>query len=327
MSKIRWGILSTGMIAGLFVEGLRDVADAEVAAVGSRTRESAEAFGERYGIPRRHGSYEALAADPDVDVIYIGTPHNLHAANTRTCLEAGKAVLCEKPFALNAEQARGMVALARKRGLFLMEAMWTRFRPHMVELRRLLAEGVIGEPRMLHTNFGFRIPFDPKHRLFDPALGGGALLDVGVYPISLAHMVFGTPEAVVSLAALGETGVDEQMSAVLRFSGGRLAVCSAATRTKLPLTATISGTEGQIELPPAPWSGDSQLLLRRPDGSEEPIAITHVGNGYNYQVEEVHACLRAGRGESAIMSLDESIAIMANLDAIRAPWGLRYPGE
>lgn len=326
MEKIRWGILSTARIADKFVEGLRALPDAEVVAVGSRTREAAEAFGARHDIPRRYASYEALAADPGVDVVYIGTPHSLHAANTMLCLDAGKAVLCEKPFAINAGEVRAMAALARERGLFLMEAMWTRFRPHMVELRRLLAAGAIGEPRLLRGEFCFRAPFDPAHRLFNPELGGGALLDVGTYPISFAHMVFGSPERIVSMAHLGETGVDEEAAVTLGYPGGRIAVCIAATRTPMRTTAVVAGTEGQIEIV-SPWFPPSALILRRPDGREERIEVPETGNGYNQQAAEVHACLRAGRIESETMPLAESIAIMATLDAARAQWGLRYPME
>lgn len=325
MEQIRWGILSTGGIAANFARSLRDVPDAVLLAVGSRTQAAAERFGREFDIPRRYASYEALAADPELDAIYIATPHPLHAPNMRLCLEAGKAVLCEKPFTVNAAEARACVALARARGLFLMEAMWTRFRPHMVELRRLLAEGAIGEPRMLHAQFGFRMPFDPSHRVFDVALGGGAMLDLGVYPISLAHMIFGTPAQVTGLAHLGPTGADEQLGAVLKFAAGRLALIAAASRTSLPFSATLAGTEGQIELG-SPWVPPSHLVLRRGDAETriDPLEPRH---GFSYQVQEVHACLRAGRTESAILPLDESIAVMETMDALRAPWGLRYPGE
>src|SRR5215216_7626821 len=200
MTKTRWGILGTGNIASQFARGLVALDDAELVAVGSRTAESAEAFGERFSAPRRHASYAALASDPDVDAIYIATPHPLHHDNTIMGLEAGKAVLCEKPFAINAGQAQAMIATARERGVFLMEAMWTRFLPHMVRLRELLAAGAIGEVRMLQADFGFRTSFNPQSRLFDPALGGGALLDVGVYTISFAQMILGEPDRVTGLA-------------------------------------------------------------------------------------------------------------------------------
>jgi predicted dehydrogenase len=326
MHKIRWGILSTGNIAGSFAEGLAHVEDAELVAVGSRNAESAERFGVKYNIPHRHGSYEALAADPDVDVIYVASPHTGHLEHSLLCLRGGKAVLCEKPFTMNAREAEHLVAEARSRGLFLMEAMWTRFLPHMVEVRRLIAEGAIGEPRMLHANFGFRREFDPQHRLFNPELGGGALLDLGIYPVSLAWMLFGAPEQVLSAADLGSTGVDEQSAYILRFPQGQLAVLSTATRTAIPIDPVISGTEGQIVLR-RPWNAPSSIMLLRPGQPEYTFGPAHVGNGYNYQVHEVHHCLRAGRTESAIMPLDETVAIMRTLDQLRAPWGLRYAAD
>ncbi|HMQ31408.1 MAG TPA: Gfo/Idh/MocA family oxidoreductase [Chloroflexaceae bacterium] len=326
MEPIRWGILSTGGIAAAFVRGLRQLPDAAVAAVGSRTAAAAEAFGAEHGIPRRHGSYEALAADPEVDVIYVATPHNLHAANVRLCLEAGKAVLCEKPFTVNAAEAAAVVALARERGLFLMEAMWTRFRPHMVELRRMLAAGAIGEPRLVRADYGFRSPFNPGHRLFARELAGGALLDVGVYPVSFVHMVLGAPEQVVSAAHLGETGVDEQMAAILSYPGGRQAVVTAATRTLSPRGAVVAGTEGYITIE-NPWYPPSAMTLHRPEQEPLRVELPPGDGGLSVQAAEVHRCLRAGLTESATMPLDESVAVMTTLDRIRAPWGLRYPGE
>jgi predicted dehydrogenase len=326
MSKIRWGILGTGNIASQFARGLADLGDAELVAVGSRTLESAEAFGERFGAPRRHTSYAALANDPEVDAIYVATPHTLHHDNTIMCLEAGKAVLCEKPFAINAREAKEMIATARARGIFLMEAMWTRFLPHIVRLRELLAAGVIGEVRMLQADFGFRTSFNPQTRLFDPALGGGALLDVGIYTASLASMIFGTPERVSSMAHLGETGIDEQSAMLLGYSGGRLALLSQAIRTNSPHEALLLGTNGKIRVHSSWWKQTTMTLSvdGRPD---EQIDLPTVGNGYNYEAAEVGRCLRAGRTESDVMPLDETLAIMRTMDELRAQWGLRYPGE
>ena len=204
MEKVRWGILGTGAIAKQFVQALRFVPEAEVFAVGSRSRASAQEFADKKGIPRRHASYDDLASDPDVDVVYIATPHPFHAENATLCLEAGKAVLCEKPFCVNAAEAERVVGLARKKRLFIMEGMWTRFFPLMEEVRRLVSEGAIGEVRMLNVDFGFRADLDPASRLFDPKLGGGALLDVGVYCVSFASMILGRPSGSVGLSHLGE---------------------------------------------------------------------------------------------------------------------------
>jgi predicted dehydrogenase len=326
MTKTRWGILGTGNIASQFARGLATLDDAELVAVGSRTAASAAAFGERFSAPRRHGSYAALASDPAVDAIYVATPHPLHHDNTLMCLEAGKAVLCEKPFAINADQAQSMITTARERGVFLMEAMWTRFLPHMVRLRELLAAGAIGELRMLQADFGFRTSFNPQGRLFDPALGGGALLDVGIYTASLASMVFGTPERVTSMAHLGETGVDEQSAMLFGYAGGRLALLSQAIRTNSPHEALLLGTTGKIRLHSSWWKA-TPITLSVDGRPDELIDLPMVGNGYNYEAAEVGRCLREGRTESDVMPLDETLAIIRTLDEVRAQWGLRYPGE
>jgi len=325
-NKIRWGILSTGNIAHQFARGLSVLEDAELVAVGSRSQESSDKFGDEFNIPRRYASYEALANDPDVDAIYIGTPHPMHAENTILCLEAGKAVICEKPFALNAEQARKAINRARELRHFLMEAMWTRFTPVMAKVRELIAADAIGEVRMLTADFGFRFGFEPKHRLLNPELGGGALLDVGIYPVSLAFMLFGAPNEIVSHAHIGETGVDEQSAIIFKYSGGQLAQLSCAVRTEMPQEAIIMGTKGMIRIAPTWWK--PQRFTLTPAGqSEQVFELPFTGNGYNYEAQEVMNCLRAGLLESPTMPLDETLTIMGTLDAIRAQWGLVYPGE
>lgn len=323
---VRWGILGTGSIAAKFATGLAALEDAALVAVGSRSQAGADAFADRFAVPRRHASYAALLADPEVDAVYIATPHSLHYENMLACIEAGKAVLCEKPFTLNAAQARAAVAQARHRGVFLMEAMWTRFLPLFVELRRLLAEQAIGELRLLQADFGFRTGFNPQGRLFDPALGGGALLDVGVYTVSLAHMLFGAPVHVTGLAELGATGVDEQSAYVLGYDGGQLAVLSSAIRTNTPQEALVAGTEGSIRIH-SPWWRGERMTIRRTGADEQVIERPYTGNGYNYEAAEVGRCVRAGMTESPIMPPDETIAVMETLDRLREQWGLRYPGE
>ncbi len=250
MKRTRWGILGTGTIATKFALGLRAADNAELRAVGSRSEATAEAFAREHGAARAHASYEALARDPEVDAIYIATPHVLHRENTLSCIAGGKAVLCEKPFAMNASEGEEMVAAARSAGTFLCEAMWTRFLPATRRVRELINTGVIGEPRQLECDFGFRTELDPRGRLFDPALGGGALLDVGIYCVAYARMVFGgAPAEVHSSAHIGETGVDEQSAYLFRYDSGALARMSSATRTETAHRATIWGTEGSIEVP------------------------------------------------------------------------------
>mgnify|MGYP001818713663 CR=1 FL=1 len=323
---VRWGILGTGAIARQFALGLQDAQHAQLVAVGSRSAHRAAAFAADFNAPRRHESYEGLAEDSSVDVVYVATPHPMHSDNCLLLIAHGKAVLCEKPFTLNAAQAGQVIAAARSQGTFLMEAMWTRFIPAVVKAMALVSDGVIGDIRMVQADFGFRAPPDPMSRLLNKDLGGGSLLDVGMYPLSLTSMLLGAqPEQVVASAHLGETGVDEQAVVVLRYPGGELAVCSSAVRTNTPIEATIMGTEGSIRLH-APFYRSPGLTLRRGE-HKEYFSLPLRGNGYNYEAEEVGRCLQQGLLESPIMPLDESLALMALMDTVRAQWQLRYPDE
>ncbi|HET7273306.1 MAG TPA: Gfo/Idh/MocA family oxidoreductase, partial [Rubrobacter sp.] len=274
----------------------------------------------------RYASYDDLATDPDVDVVYVATPHPFHAENAELCLDAGKAVLCEKPFTVNASEAERVVGLARDKRLFLMEGMWTRFFPLMEKVRRLVSEGAIGEARMLNVDFGFRTDLDPASRLFDLALGGGALLDVGVYCVSLASMVLGEPSRAVGLSHLGETGVDEQASVVLEYGGGRLANLCIGIRTATPQEATIMGTDGYLRIH-SPWWRPTSMTISRPGVESETVEAPISGNGFNYEAAEVIRCLENSETESHIMPLDETLSVMRTMDGIRSEWGLRYPGE
>ena len=324
--QIRWGIIGAGSIASRFAEALASLPDAETLAVGSRSRDTADRFAETHGFSRSYASYEALAADPDVDVVYVATPHPFHAENIELCLEAGKAVICEKPFTMNAAEARRVVGLARERGLFLMEGMWTRFFPLMRRLREMLADGAIGEPRMLTVDFGFRAELDPASRLFDPKLGGGAMLDVGVYCVSFASMVLGRPVRGTGHSHLGETGVDEQFAAALEHGDGRISAITAGTRTATPQEATVLGTEGYMRIH-SPWWRPDAMTISRPGREDEVVSVPTQENGFGYEAAEVVRCLKAGERESEIIPLDETISVLETMDEIRAAWGLRYPGE
>jgi predicted dehydrogenase len=300
--------------------------DAELTAVGSRSAEAGADFARRFGARRHHASYADLAADPDVDIVYIATPHSGHYPNVLLCLEAGKSVLCEKPFTLNATQARELVQLARERNLFLMEAMWTRFLPALAETRRLIADGAIGEPQFLMADFGFHKAFDPQHRLFDPERGGGALLDVGVYLVSLASMLFGPPAQITSLAHIGPSGVDERAALLFGYEGGRFAQLTTAITADTPQEATIVGSAGSIRLH-APWWKATGLTISSDGNEPQTLDAPYLGNGYTHEAMEAMRCLRTGEIESRLMPLDETVAVIETLDRVRADWGLRYPGE
>ena len=322
---INWGILAPGSIAHQFAEGLKSVPDAKLHAVGSRTQEKADAFADKFGAPKRYASYEALAADPDVHVIYVATPHPGHKDAILLCLEHGKAVLCEKPFTVNGGEAEEVIASARAKNLFVMEAMWSRFFPAMAHVRKLIADGAIGEVRMLQADFGFRAGVDPNSRLFNPALAGGGLLDVGVYPVSLASMLFGTPTQITGVAQMGETGVDEQAAMALLYAGGQIASLTTGIRINTPHEAAILGTDGSIKLH-APWWKLAKITLNA-GGKTEDLDLPYEGAGMNFEAKEVGDCLRAGKTESDLLPLSETLSIMQTLDTLRGQWGLKYPME
>ncbi len=323
--KVRWGIIGAGKIARKFAEGLRFAKSAELVAIGSRSRQRAEQFATEFAVPHAHVGYENLASDDEVDAVYIATPHPMHKPNSILCLQAHKAVLCEKPFTVNAPEAEQVIAEARRQQVFIMEAMWTRFVPPIAKLRQLLAQGAVGDVRMVMADFGYRAEWDPQGRALSPALAGGGLLDVGVYGISLASMVLGPPQRVTGLAHIADTGVDEQAAVVLGYDGGALAVLVCAVRTDTPGEATVIGTEGRIQLGRGWWHGSTMTLVR---GKEREIfEIPTDGNGFNYEADEVAQCLADGKTQSDVLPLDETLAIMRTMDEIRAQWGLKYPME
>lgn len=317
---VRWGIAATGGIAAKFAQALHQTADADLVAVGSRSTERAEAFADEWDVPHRHGSYEDLARDDGVDVVYVATPQSRHADDACLFLDHGRHVLCEKPLAMTEAEVLAMAASAHLGERFLMEALWSRFLPAYVTLWELLVHGRIGEPLMVEADFGFRMPVDPEHRLFDPDRGGGALLDLGVYPLQLASLVLGPPDRVSASGHIGATDVDETVAATLHHSSGKLAVVKASIRVNMACTARIAGTEGSIELPAFMHCPES-LTVRDAFGRAEVIERPIEGEGLRYQVDEVHRCLAEGERESRVMSLHESAQIAATMDTIRAQLG------
>lgn len=328
---IRWGVLATGGIAATFTEALATVPDAEVVAVGSRSAEGAKAFAERYGIPRAYGSWAELAADDTVDVVYVATPHSAHRAAAGLCLEAGKAVLCEKAFTLNSREARELVDLARDRGLFLMEAMWTYCNPLVRHLAAVIADGAIGEIRNVSAHFGFGGDFPPEHRLRDPAQGGGALLDLGVYPVSFAQLLLGEPDSVQAWAHLTPERVDDNTGILLGWNDGAVATltCTFAADTGAP--ATITGTGGRIEIPEGFFNPD-HFTLHRQGETPHTVHFSEVAEDgldrgtMRYEAAEVTRCLQQGLTESPLVPLAGTLSVMGTLDAVRERIGVHYPG-
>ena len=312
---LRWGILSTGGIAHTFASDLRFIEEGVVAAVGSRSLAAADAFGDEFDVPRRYGSYEAVVGDPDVDVIYVATPHPFHLANATLALEAGKPVLVEKAFTMNGAEARELVALARSKELFLMEAMWTRHLPHVAKLRELIGEGVLGELVTVEADHGKWFAADPTHRLFAPELGGGAMLDLGVYPVSFASMLLGTPDRITALVDAAFTGVDAQASMLFGYASGAQAVLTCTSSARTATRACVSGTKARVEIDGDFYAPTSFTLIAR-TGERERFEFSSKGRGLHYQAQEVARCLSEGVTESPLMPLDESVAIMDTMDHV-----------
>ncbi|GAA1180471.1 Gfo/Idh/MocA family oxidoreductase [Streptomyces hebeiensis] len=335
---VRWGVLATGGIAARFTADVRELPDAEIVAVASRSEAAAREFAGRFGIPRAYGSWAGLFADAEVDVVYVATPHSAHRAAAGAALAAGKPVLCEKAFTLDARQAGELVALARERGLFLMEAMWMYCDPVVRRLVELVRDGAIGEVRTVQADFGLEGPFDPYHRLRDPALGGGALLDLGVYPVSFAHLLLGEPDRVQADALLSPEGVDLNTGILLGWDSGATALLSCSLTAGTPRTATVTGTKGRIEVPAGFFAPERFTLHRAGAEPEEFTAAGVAGgpqvphglhglHGLQHEAAEAMRCLRAGETQSPLVPLEGTLAVMRTLDAVRDRIGVRYPTD
>lgn len=326
MKQYRWGIIGPGKIAGKFAAALSLAGNARLKAIASRDLSRARSFAATHGAEQIYDSYEQLAADRDVDVIYIATPHGFHAEHALLCLQHGKAVLCEKPLALNAAQATEMIAASRQHHAFLMEAMWTRFLPVMRQATDLIAAGKIGEVRYIRADFGFPAPFQPASRLYDLRLGGGSLLDIGIYPLFLCLYLLGKPDHIRAAGHLSPTGSDETCHALLTYDDGRSAVITSTLACHTSLTAEIAGTEGSIRLP-APWYKNNRLSWHRTGQPEDTIVLEPMINGFEYQIREVARCLEAGAIESPAMSHEFSLTMSRIMDEIRRQIGVRYANE
>ena len=326
--QMKWAILGTGKIANRFAAALKNIPErAELLAVGSRSAETGNAFGDKYSIPRRYIDYKDVAADPDVDIIYIGTPGVFHHHDVSMCLEAGKHVLCEKAFTVNAREAEDLIRLSRQKSRFLMEAMWTRFFPIHVKIRELLAEKAIGDVNGMVVNFMAKPPFDLSNRFFDLRLGAGVLMDTGSYGISWAYSLLGKPQQVTGLAYFGESGADYSSAYVLKYATGPIVTITCSQISYDHKEAVIFGSQGKIEVHD-PWYKPTRMTLhiegKTPEVFDMPLGKY---NGYEYEACAVMDCIQLGKTECETMPLDETLEIMTTLDQIREQWGFRYPSE
>jgi len=338
LTPLRWGMLGCGSIANRLGADVVRLEDHKIQAVASRDSAKAQAYSEKFGVPVQHtgaDAYRKLVEDPDVDLIYVATPHNFHREHALLALEAGKPVLCEKPFTVNTGEAEDVIRVAREKGLFLMEGVWSRCFPVWRSVVEKIAGGTIGIPRMIYSDFGYRAGtlaedgrltgYNAEGRLFAPALAGGGLMDVGIYPISISQMIFGDPVDVKAVGVLGHSGVDENVGIALAFAGGEVGMASTSIQVTTPFTTTILGTDGRIDVE-SPWWRPKSFVVHA-GGKSERFEFEHEGEGFQFEAMHVAECLRSGLTESPIMPLDDTLAVMRALDDVRRQLGLRYPME
>lgn len=327
MRTIKWGIIGAGNIATKFATALTSMNNTELIAIASRNIKKAEEFAERFNIKKAYGSYEELAKDEEIDVVYIATPHTEHKANGALCIINNKAVLCEKPFTINAEESRYLIDLAAEHDVFLMEAMWTKFLPVTNAVKTWIKEKRIGELKHIRASFGYNAPYDINSRAYNPNTAGGALLDVGVYPITYAcHLLDKLPDSISSSAIIGKSKVDEQNVIALHFDNGVLANLSSAIAADTGDEAIIIGDEGKISIPNF-WNAQKAIVYNNEGQIVDSVELPFEANGYEYEAEEVNNCLRQGKKQSSINSLKDTLNIMTIMDELRQQWGLKYPGE
>jgi len=328
-SKIRWGILGCGRIARKFAADLLLIDDAELTAIASRNKETLELFAKDFPCKHLHNNYESLVANDEVDVIYIATPHSHHYEHTMLCLNHNKAVLCEKAFAINSRQAIEMIKTAKERKVFLMEALWTKFLPHYKKLQELLQQKTLGDIKSMLVNFGFKTSDKSPQRLFDPLLGGGSLLDIGIYNVFMTLSILGKPDAIEATMIAAPTGVDEQIAVLFKYNNGAMAQLFSSFVTNLPTQAEINGTEGCITLTTRFYEPSTTIQLSKKIPYErEAIAVEKgAGFGYHYEARHVNECLKKGLIESPVMTHADTLLLMEILDSIRNKARIEYPAD
>ncbi len=325
---IRWGILGAGKIANKFASDLRWVEDAELRAIGSQNKQKGEEFAKTHNIPIIYNSYQALASSPEIDVIYIATPHGFHHQHAMLCLGHGKAVLCEKAFALNSRQVMEMVELASRKKVFLMEAFWTRFIPQYEMVKTMIDRGDIGEIKFIQADFGFKAPSPLAQRLYDPELGGGSLLDIGIYPVFFVLSLLGKPVALNAIMTPYPSGVDEQIVVNMKFANGALAVLSSTFAADTPTEALIAGTQGRIHMRNRFHNPVGHIeYVKGRDEVHQINVRREEGFGYQFEARHVGECLRKGLTQSPVFSLQDSILLIETLDKIREAAGIAYAAD
>ena len=324
--KVKWGILGTGWIARKLGDALKVVADAEIYAVGSRNMETAQRFADEFNIPKAYGSYEDLVNDPEVDVIYVATPHNLHLTNTLLALDHGKHVLCEKPMGVNRKEVTAMIEKAKEKNLFLMEAMWSRFLPNILKTKELVESGAIGEVKLLTASFCIQSSPEQQYRHLYLEPCGGTTLDIGIYNIFLSLFLLGEPSAITASAGINEQGCDTNSNYAFRYANDTLAVMYSSFLAESPVVAEIHGTKGKISLEHL-WFCPGKVTLKLNDMDEQIFDFDVKANGYEFEVEEVVACLKAGKTQSDLWSWADSLQLVDVMDKIRQQCGIVYPNH
>lgn len=324
--KIKWGILGAGRIASTFATALKVTDNSELYAVGSRNAEKAQQFAADFHIPVSYGSYEELVQDNEIDVIYIATPHNLHLKNTLLALNHNKHVLCEKPLGVNRKEVKILIEKAGEKNLFLMEALWSRFLPNIIKTKELVESGVIGDIKLLTAFFCFKSDKGPEHRQFNKNLCGGTVLDTGIYNIFLSLLLLGKPKRISAMAGLSDQGVDTSCSYTFGYENDTIAVMHSSFLADSPIVAEIHGTKGKIVLENR-WFNPGRVKLVHPDGNEEVFDFAVKGNGYELEAGEVAGCILAGKTQSDIWSLNDSLQLVEAMDAVRKECGIVYPNH
>lgn len=326
MSLFNWGIIGTGGIAHAFAKDLALLDGHAVHAVGSRNLKTAQNFATEFNATKAYGSYEELVNDDTIDAVYVATPHPWHVENVILALNAQKPVLCEKPFAVNAIEAKEMIAAAKENNVAIMEAMWARFLPHYAKIREIVASGVLGQITTIHADHGQRLADQNIPRLVEPSLAGGALLDLGIYPISFAHMVLGIPTSITANAVLTAKGVDAQTSIILNYPQGAQAILNTTMIVQTPCTAVIAGLDGYLEVDRTFYNPTSMRVTLY-DGTVTEYPNSYIGHGLREQAAEFARVVKSGEKESPILIAADTVAIMEIMDSVRALIGLKYPNE